>query len=320
MAAAEAEAIEAFESDIAAAEAVEADAIASAESRYTGSGGKDFNEVAAEGYDAANTTGVRPDGPAGEVFEAAETKNNACAEATENLAKKLNPKSTGTDTGMTGSPSNAKLGATQDVVDKATEMNPDGTMGDVRDFAEDKENSSTDHEEISKWRRIKEFAGKLPKGMKWAAMITGGVLAAEFIKGIDEALSGCYVSNEKLSIASRKLDCDNKKLSDVCTCPSGSVPTPSAINKLCPGAVNSDWTCDKGYDYRYKHYTWYGDLAGLVEGIVNTAVNAGKDTAGIFNWIKNNIKIILIVIGVIVLAPLLLQLVNTIRSKVKTPE
>ncbi len=313
-------AIEDFSEETEAAEAAESSAIENAESKYSGSGGKDFNEVATEGYDAANTTGQRPEGPAGEVFDAAKGKNDALADATGKLAKKLNPNSTGTDTGTTGSPSDAKLNATQDVIDKASQMNPDGTFDDVKDFAEDKEKSSTDPEEISKWRRIKEFAGKLPTGLKWGAMIAGGVLAAEFIKGIDEALSGCYVSNEKLSIDSRKLDCDDKKLGDVCTCPSGSVPTPSAINKLCPGAVDSDWTCDQGYDYRYKHYTWYGDIAGLVEGIVNTVVDAGKDTGGIFNWIKNNLTTVLIIIGVIVLVPLLLKLVNTIRSTVKTTE
>lgn len=314
-AAEEAEALDSFADDNKAVAFAESASIA--EAKADSGPDEDFDTNLREAYDAINDKGgKRPDGPAGKLYDTIKEANNAREENLGKLIKRLGLDTKVTDEGINGPSDEAVLGRVQKIFDRMRGKKPNGTVKDVRGAVKNQGENAKTSEDATKWSRTMDILDRLPGAMKFGALIAGGILSAELIKALDEANTGCYVSNAKKGLAGQKLDCkSSKKLSGVCVCPSGDdVTTPEAINKLCPGSVDSSWTCDDGYDYNYKRYTWFHDLVNIVEAGLHAAEDVGDDTLKAFDFIKKYWKIFLIVIVGLLLIPLVMKIIELVKG------
>lgn len=271
-----------------------------------------FAEAKAEAFKAVNEGTERPDGTAGKMYDLIKEKltvrNNAINKAVENITGKKGGLGLDPDKPISvQDASNFK-----DLLEKTKVSGK--TPKEWLDLINERISKSTDEAEISRLKRLGNSLEDMINNNigKIGLIIAGGAFTGAFINALDNKLSGCYVSNASEQMKPKKLNCKNKKLEENCGCPGDNVP--AAINKLCPGAVDSSWTCDAGYDYEYKHYTLFGDIIGIAAGAIEFAEDAGGDAAKAFDFFKKYWKIFLIVIVGLLLIPLVMKIIELAKG------
>ena len=269
-----------------------------------------FAEAKAEAFKAVNEGTERPDGTAGDMYDLIKEQLNARNDAINKAVEKFTGKKGGLDLDPNKPLSEQGASNFKDLLEKTKVA--DKTPKEWLDHINERISKSTDEAEISRLKRLGNSLEDMIKNNigKIGLIVAGGA----FINALDNKLSGCYVSNASKQMEPKKLGCKNKKLEEVCGCPGDNVP--AAINKLCPGSVDSSWTCDAGYDYEYKHYTWFGDLIGIAAGAIEFAEDAGGDAAKAFDFFKKYWKIFLIVIACLVLIPLIVKIIGLVKGSV----
>lgn len=304
------EAAEAFnKADAAAAEAYDS---GSKEIEKNAGDADAFAEAKGEAFKAVNEGTERPDGTAGDMYDLIKEKLNARNDAINKAVEKFTEKKGGLGLDPNKPLSEQDASNFKDLLEKTKVA--DKTPKEWLDHINERISKSTDEAEISRLKRLGNSLEDMIKNNigKIGLMIAGGAFAGAFINALDNKLSGCYVSNASEQMKPKKLNCKNKKLEENCGCPGDNVP--AAINKLCPGSVDSSWTCDAGYDYEYKHYTWFGDIIGIAAGAIEFAGDAGGDAAKAFDFIKKYWKIFLIVIACLVLIPLIVKIIELAKE------
>jgi len=272
-----------------------------------------FKKATGEAYDAVNKGTERPDGEvAGKMYDLIKEHGKARNEAINKAVEKATGKPGGLGLDIDKPIGGQDASKVKDVLEE-TEV-AGKTPKEWLDHTDERISKSTDEAEISRLKRLRNSLEDMINNNigKIGLMVIGGAFAGAFIDGLDNKLSGCYVSNASKQMEPKKLNCKNKKLEETCGCPGDNVP--AAINKLCSGAVDSSWTCDAGYDYEYKHYTWFGDVIDIAAAAIHYAGDIPGDLGKVWDLVKKYGLIFVAVIMGIILIPLVMKIIELAKG------
>jgi hypothetical protein len=199
--------------------------------------------------------------------------------------------------------------STPDEFDAATKKIYD-SLNDYEKNASPEEKTAAEADgKSTKWKILAEVIGAM-------TTIAGVITALYFIA---KAMSGCYQyeggsmptpGQTKLACPTSKTDCDCGKISpDMKTVKDACADNANSNAPFCCGSGATSLCTANETGNNYVYYGWKTvSIFDVISDLINDAINAGKDAAGIFGDIMKYFKWILLGVLIIVTCMILLKI------------